>query len=126
VSQYYVENDHDAIIQKEIFLMVQEEMARGAASQASFGGKKGYSANHAFSHIVFFAVGGEQFRRIHWNNRSKKSIVWRCITRLKEKEKCLARTVSEETLKAVFVEALNEMVVDSDTYLNRLRENLTE
>ena len=43
---------------------------------------------------------------------------------MKEKDKCRARTVSEETLKAAFLEALNEMVCDSDTYLNRLRENL--
>ena len=86
--------------------------------------KKGYSANHAFSQIIFCAGCGEQFRRIHWNNRGKKSVVWRCVTRLKEKNKCRARTVSEETLKAAFLEALNEMVDDSDTYLNRLRENL--
>lgn len=104
--------------------MVQEEMARRARTQLPFGGKKGYSANHAFSQIIFCASCGEQFRRIHWNNRGKKSVVWRCVTRLKEKEKCRARTVSEESLKAAFLEALNEMVDDSDTYLNRLRENL--
>lgn len=124
VPQYYVEDDHEAIISKETFLMVQEEMARRARTQLPFGGKKGYSANHAFSQIIFCAGCGEQFRRIHWNNRGKKSVVWRCITRLKEKDKCRARTVSEETLKAAFLEALNEMVCDSDVYLNRLRENL--
>jgi DNA invertase Pin-like site-specific DNA recombinase len=124
VPQYYVEGDHEAIIPKEIFLMVQEEMARRAVSQAPFGGKKGYSANHAFSQIIFCDGCGDQFRRIHWNNRGKKSVVWRCVTRLKEKDKCRARTVSEETLKVAFLEALNEMVDDSDVYLNRLRENL--
>jgi uncharacterized coiled-coil protein SlyX len=124
VPQYYVEDDHEAIISKETFLMVQEEMVRRAKTQLPFGGKKGYSANHAFSQIIFCAGCGEQFRRIHWNNRGKKSVVWRCVTRLKEKDKCRARTVSEETLKAAFLEALNEMVCDSDTYMNRLRENL--
>lgn len=99
-------------------------MARRARTQLPFGGKKGYSANHAFSQIIFCAGCGEQFRRIHWNNRGKKSVVWRCVTRLKEKDKCRARTVSEETLKVAFLEALNEMVCDSDVYLNRLRENL--
>ena len=43
---------------------------------------------------------------------------------MKEKEKCRDRTVGEETLKAAFLEALNEMVGDSETYLNRLRKNL--
>lgn len=124
VPQYYVEDDHEAIIPKEIFLMVQEEMARRAASQIWFGRKTGFSANHAFSQIVFCADCGEQFRRIHWNNRGKKSVVWRCITRLNDKNKCRARTVSEEILKTAFLDALNEMVGESKIYLNRLRENL--
>ena len=123
VPQYYVESDHEAIIPKEIFLMVQEEMARRATTQIVFG-KKGYSANHAFSQIVFCADCGSLFRRVHWNNRSKKSIVWRCTTRLKQKDDCRARTVGEETLKAAFLDALNEMVGESDIYLKRLRENL--
>lgn len=124
VPQYYIEGDHEPIIPKELFLMVQEEIARRATLQDWFGRKTGFSANHAFSQIVFCANCGEQFRRIHWNNRGKKSIVWRCITRLKEKNKCRARTVNEETLKAAFLNALNEMIGDSDIYLNRLKENL--
>lgn len=43
---------------------------------------------------------------------------------MNNKDKCRARTVSEETLKAAFLEALNEMVGESDIYLKRLRENL--
>lgn len=124
VPQYYIEGDHEPIIPKELFLMVQEEIARRATLQDWFGRKTGFSANHAFSQIVFCANCGEQFRRIHWNNRGKKSIVWRCITRLKEKDKCRAKTVNEETLKAAFLNALNEMIGDSDVYLNRLKENL--
>lgn len=124
VPQYYVEGDHEAIIPKEIFLMVQEEMARRSASQDWFGRKKGFSANHAFTQMVFCAECGEQFRRIHWSNRGKKSVVWRCITRLNDKDKCRARTLNEETLKAAFLDALNEMVGNSSDYLTRLSENL--
>lgn len=124
MPQYYVEDDHEPIIPKEMFLMVQEEMARRGATQDWFGRKKGFSANQAFSQMVYCAECSEQFRRIHWNNRGKKSIVWRCITRLNDKDKCRARTVSEETLKAAFIEALNEMVGNSSDYLSRLSENL--
>ena len=124
LPQYYIEDDHEPIIPKEIFLMVQEEMARRSEQNACLGRRKSFSANHPFSKIVFCAECGEEFRRIHWNNRGKKSIVWRCLTRLKQKDQCHARTVNEETLIEAFLEALNEMVCDSDTYLNRLRENL--
>lgn len=124
MPQYYIEGDHDAIIPKELFLMVQEEIARRSEQNVCFGRKKGFSANHAFSQIVFCADCGEEFRRIHWNNRGKKSVVWRCRTRLEHKDQCHARTVSEETLISAFLDTLNEMVGNSDEYLTRLKENL--
>lgn len=124
VPQYYVEDDHEAIIPKEIFLMVQEEMARRSEQNACFGRRKSFSANHPFSKIVFCAGCGEEFRRIHWNNRGKKSVVWRCLTRLEHKDECHARTVNEEVLVSAFLDALNEMVGNSDTYLERLKANL--
>lgn len=124
LPQYYIENDHEAIIPKEIFLMVQEEIARRSEQNACFGRRKNFSANHPFSKIVFCADCGEEFRRIHWNNRGKKSIVWRCLTRLKQKDQCHARTVNEETLIEAFLDALNEIVGNSDDYMTRLKENL--
>lgn len=124
MPQYYIEGDHEAIIPKELFLMVQEEIVRRSEQNVCFGRKKGFSSNHAFSRIVFCADCCEEFRRIHWNNRGKKSIVWRCRTRLEHKDQCQARTVSEETLISAFLDALNEMVGNSDEYLKRLTKNL--
>ena len=122
--QYYVEDDHEAIIPKEIFLMVQEEMARRSEQNACFGRRKSFSANHPFSKIVFCAGCGEEFRRIHWNNRGKRSVVWRCLTRLEHKDECHARTISEELLKEAFLDALNEIVGNNELYLERLKVNL--
>lgn len=124
MPQYYIEGDHEAIVPKEIFLMVQEEIIRRSEQNVCFGRKKGFSSNHAFSQIVFCANCGAEYRRIHWNNRGKKSIVWRCRTRLEHKDQCHARTVSEETLISAFLDALNEMVGNSDAYLERLKANL--
>ncbi len=76
VPQYYVEDDHEAIIPKEIFMMVQEELARRKVVKTSANGKKrSYSCNHCFSQIVICGECGEMFRRLHWNNRGVKSIV---------------------------------------------------
>ena len=67
---------------------------------------------------------GEFFRRIHWNNRGCKSIVWRCITRLDKKGECGARTVNETALKSAFLAALNQMIADSESYLPILQDNI--
>ena len=52
LPQYYIEDDHEPIIPKEIFLMVQEEMARRSEQNACLGRRKSFSANHPFSKIV--------------------------------------------------------------------------
>lgn len=125
VPQYYVEDDHEAIIPKDIFLRVQEELVRRRVVKTSANGKKhSYSCSHCFAQIVICGECGEMFRKIHWNDRGKKSVVWCCIIRLNDKNKCRVRTVSEEILKTAFLDALNEMVGESDSYLKRLNENL--
>ena len=81
--QYYVEDDHEAIIPKEIYMKVQEELVRRRNVQASPSGKKRmYSCTHCFSQMVVCGSCGEVFRRIHWNNHGCRSIVWRCASRL--------------------------------------------
>lgn len=124
LPQYYIEDDHEAIIPKELFMRVQEEIARRSSERDLQGRRKGFSAAHAFSQIVFCADCGEEYHRIHWNNRGKKSIVWRCSTRLKDKDKCRARTVNEEVLQSAFLDAVNEMLTNSTDYLTRLKTNL--
>ena len=120
-DQYYIEDDHEAIIPKELFMRVQEEMARRSSERDMNGRRQEFSANHAFSHMVTYECCGEHFRRLHWNNRGKKTIVWRCKTRLEDKTRCPARTVSEDTLQEAFVEAINEMLGNSDEYLKKLK-----
>ena len=124
LPQYYIEDDHEAIIPKDIFLRVQEEMARRSSERDLNGRRQGFSANHAFSHMVACECCGEHFRRLHWNNQGKKTIVWRCKTRLEDKTRCPARTVSEDELQQGFIDALNEIVGNSDDYMTRLKENL--
>ena len=56
-------------------MSVQEEMARRSSERDMNGRRQGFSANHAFSHMVTCECCGEHFRRLHWNNRGKKTIV---------------------------------------------------
>ena len=126
VPQYYVEADHEAIIPKDIFMRVQEELVRRRVVKVSANGKKRtYSSNHCFSQIVICGECGEMFRRIHWNNRGCKSIVWRCISRLEATGlECHARTVNEQELEQVVVAALNELLGDREGYQRQLQQNI--
>lgn len=126
VPQYYVENNHEAIIPNDIFLRVQEELVRRRVVKTSANGKKrSYSCNHCFAQLVICGECGEMFRRIHWNNRGVKSIVWRCISRLESTGlECHARTINELVLQDAVVKAINQMLGDKSNYQAQLQLNI--
>lgn len=126
VPQYYVENSHEAIIPREIFMQVQEELIRRRCVHLSQNGKKrSFSSNHCFSNMVFCGECGEVFRRIHWNNRGKKSIVWRCISRLENTGQfCDARTVPESEIEQILMRAINDTLGKKDDFLSILQHNI--
>ena len=126
VPQYYVEGDHEAIIPKDIFLLVQEELARRRAVHLSNNGKRrAYSCKHCFAQMVFCGDCGEFFRRVHWNNRGCKSVVWRCVSRLENTgHVCRARTVNEEYLQEVVIQAINQVLCKKDDFLKALQTNI--
>jgi DNA invertase Pin-like site-specific DNA recombinase len=126
VPQYYVENNHEAIIPREIFMQVQEELVRRSRGHISTSGKKrNFSSNHVFSQIIFCGECGEIYRRVHWNNRGKKSIVWRCVSRLENTGlTCHSRTVLEDMIGIATVEAINKLIVQKDGFLTILKENI--
>jgi site-specific DNA recombinase len=126
VPQYYVENSHEAIIPREIFMQVQEELIRRRIVHTSPNGKnRTFSSNHCFAQMIICGNCGEVFRRVHWNNRGKKSIVWRCVSRLENTGLfCDARTVLESTIEQALVTAINQTLCDKDTFLVTLQKNI--
>jgi site-specific DNA recombinase len=128
VPQYYVEGNHKAIIPREIYMRVQEELVRRQVVKTSANGKKrSYSYNHCFSQIIICGDCGEMFRRIHWNNRGCKSIVWRCISKLEPTDlECHDRTINELDLQDIVLTALNELFGDKSKYQKQLQKNIAQ
>ncbi len=126
VPQYYVENSHEPIIPRELSMQVQEEMVRRSNLRGGKGGKKRvYSSKYALSSIVYCDHCGDIYRRVHWNNRGYKSIVWRCVSRLEEKgSECTAPTINEETLQTAVVKAINELLANKEPFLSTLQKNI--
>ena len=105
---------------------MQEELVRRRVVKTSANGKKrSYSCNHCFSQIIVCGECGELFRRIHWNNRGVKSIVWRCVSRLESTgQECHARTVNETVLENAVLSAINELLGDKPGYKEQLQRNI--
>ena len=130
VPQYYVEDDHEAIIPKELFMQVQAELVRRRVVHTSPSGKKrSFSSNHCFAQMVFCGDCGELYRRVHWNNHGCKSIVWRCISRLEithTEVPCENRTVNELLLQEVTLKAINRILTERKVFLKQLQENIAK
>lgn len=85
--QYYVENNHPAIIDAATFARVQEELARRASKrkvkQVGTKTEQGrYSSKYALTELLVCEECGTPYRRCTWTVSGKKKIVWRCISRL--------------------------------------------
>lgn len=128
VPQYYVNNDHDAIIPRELFTRVQEEMKRRVNIRDGMDGKKRvYSSKYALSSIVFCGHCSDMYRRTHWNSHGKKQIVWRCVTRLNAPGvECPARTLSEVQLHNLVLKAINMVLGGKQRAIKVLETNISE
>ena len=132
VPKYYVEGSHDAIIDKDTFLRVQAELARRSSIKTGEK-KRTYSSKYALSSRVFCAYCGDIYRRIAWNNRGYRSIVWRCVSRVEKKKSridCPARTLREER-QSILTEAalkhdLQDRIEDLIAFLDEQTEAITE
>ena len=126
VPQYYVENSHDPIIPRDLYMQVQEEMLRRANLHSGENRKKRvYSSKYALSSIVYCQKCGDIYRRIAWNNRGKHSIVWRCVSRVEHGPSCCdAPTVQETDLQNAVVKAINLALGGKNEMLVALEENI--
>lgn len=129
VPQYYVKDNHEAIIPRDIFTQVQEEILRRANMTSGRDGQKRriYSSKYALSSLCTCMKCGDIYRRMVWNNRGKKSVVWRCCTRVENgPSACSAPTIPEEQLQEAVVDAMNTVLEYSDDVKNILEENILE
>ncbi|MGY3814748.1 zinc ribbon domain-containing protein [Globicatella sulfidifaciens] len=121
-----MEDNHEPIVSKDIFHLAKKEKAR--RSNLYSGKRKNkrlYQGKYALSGKVICDCCGEIFRRVKWNSRGSKAVVWRCVARMDNPSKCQARTVKEDMLHEVIVEVINSLIEDSD-YLDTLEMNIKE
>ena len=129
--KYYVENNHPAIIEKETFHRVQEELARRAGKlkvkQIGTKTEKGkYSSKYALTELLICGECKTPYRRCTWTARGKKKIVWRCINRLDFGKKYChnSPTIEESVLHAAIMEAIANVAKQNHGYMEILKEHI--
>ena len=132
VPQYYIEDNHEPIIPKELFYRVQEEKARRASMHKSSITRKAkqekskYSSKYALSDLMVCGECGHPYRRQTWSKYGEKSGVWRCESRLKNGTKNCRHspTLKEKPLYEAIMTAINSVVENKGEFVGAFRENV--
>ena len=131
VPQYYVEDDHEPIIPKELFYRVQEELARRASMNKSAvtrkkNQKSKFSSEYALTGLLLCGDCGQEYRRVTWSRNGKKKIVWRCSNRLTNGTKNCKKSESleEGALNRAVMEAINRITRGDGDFVRAFRQNV--
>lgn len=86
LPKYYVHECHPAIIDRETFQRVQEELARRSSLRKTSSKTKTelgkYCGKYVLSELLVCGECGSPYRRVIWSRPEGKRVVWRCINRL--------------------------------------------
>ncbi|MBQ3426187.1 MAG: recombinase family protein [Clostridia bacterium] len=105
VQQYYIENDHEAIIPADTFDAVQRLVESGR------NGINNRNSKYVLSGKVFCGECGSVFGSKVWHSNDKyRRKIWRCNGQFKNKRKCTTPHFTEDELKDAFVGAVNKLL----------------
>lgn len=110
VQQFYVSENHEAIIPPDIWDLVQEEFVRRSRNKKGCG---------CFSNMVRCGVCGEFYCKKMWHSTDKyKRVVWQCKT----KAKCKTPHLSEDDIRQAFITAFNSLLAKRNEMLAAYEE----
>ena len=124
IAQYYVENNHPAIVKPEIWEAVQLEEQR-RREYMKLHHIKAYSsdlANNPFASKIICGECGEAFGRKKWRPRpGEYRSVWQCNARYRVKGVmgCANRHIDESTLEEIFVKAWNSLMENKEACMQK-------
>lgn len=125
VPQYYVEESHPAIIDKDIWEAVQLEVERRKTFCEEHGIQKLYTSttDNPFSGRIICVKCGRAYGRKVWNSTDDrlKRAIWQCSGKYTEKGKvgCDNRHVDDEVFYKAFVEVYNAVVENVEQFKAR-------
>ena len=115
VPQYYVENNHEAIIEPEIFDRVQDMIKERS-------GRRGYSGVTIFSSKIRCGCCGGWYGSKVWHSTDKyRRVIWQCNSKFKDKTGCRTPHLTEDEIKESFVRVVNRLVTDKEALLAEMR-----
>ena len=132
LPQVLIQNNHPAIISRELFYAVQEETKRRSAAKSpslkSPTGRSSYTSKYALSERLVCGECGTLYRRCTWTSKGEKRIVWRCVSRLDYGKKYChnSPTMDETPLQEAILAAVNTRMAPKTDVVTRITDALLQ
>ncbi len=125
VPMYYAEGTHPAIIEKDIFEMVQTEMRRRKEADDRTVGSSRYSSKYAFSGLLVCGICGHKLRRhVRTVGSGKRVAAWGCTNRISNgRAVCDSHHVNDDVLQRTYLAAIRDMIEDADEIIEAVRDS---
>lgn len=121
LPMYLIQNNHTAIVSREVYQAVQAEKARRSATaspstKTSSTGRTCYASKFALSERLVCGECGTLYRRCTWKRNGKTRIVWRCVSRLDYGTKYCHQspTMDEEPLQRAIMAAISSVMAPKE------------
>lgn len=119
IPQYYVEGNHEAIIQPEVFELVQRELARRKGST----GKP--SGVHIYSNKIKCGQCDSWYGSKVWHSKTKyRKCVWRCNRKFDNERHCTTPHFTEAEIQAMFIVVVNQLISQKESIIAALEVSL--
>lgn len=116
VPQYYVEHNHPAIIEPELFDLVQTEIERRNNGKARYSGVTIFS-----SKIQCVECGGWYGSKVWHSNDKYRRTVYQCNNKFRHKTGCKTPHLTEYEIKEYFVKAVNHLITEKDEIIANIK-----
>lgn len=130
LPQYWVEDSHPAIVSREIYDLVQDEMRRNSEV-----GTCRNTTNLFGSRVVCGKCGSFYGKKVWGSNTKYRKTVWQCNAKYQRSDRdpskprgaqCQSPHLTEEQLEYAFITAINRILAVKDDYFSEYETVATE
>ena len=127
LPKYYIKDNHEPIISREEFELVQKiKEDRAGKHGNNLGDRKKYSNRYPFTQKLICGDCGNTFKRFIQNAGKRCELAtWSCTTYIdRGKSECSMKPIHDETIKVVFVRMFNKLYANKEIILKPFTQNV--
>ncbi|MBS4761207.1 recombinase family protein [Carnobacteriaceae bacterium zg-ZUI252] len=123
-DMYYIENHHEAIVDREVFQKANEVLKQRGLEKGVVADRHKYQKRYALSGKVKCTECGSTFKRRMHTTTQGKCFAWCCSKHIADKASCSMKYVEEEAIQIAFITMMNKLLFSKEFILKPLQKHI--